>query len=128
MSGAIAGRIEDVGLIRLGTLRADGWPGLGPVEPLGAADDLHLGMVEPSSARRRRRVECIGWRPEGDDHLFVLDITEVGSVVLTGHRDERRVWRRGARAVAEEVAGLSGPPRRGTMTPMSPTTTVVLIT
>jgi hypothetical protein len=137
--GAIArARIDAVGLVLLGTKRANGWPRISPVEPLVTAGDLHLGMMWQSRKARdlladdrcvvhstvsdkagtegdvkvsgharslddpdRRRhyadalFERIGWRPEGDYHLFVIDITEVGYFKATGDRHETRVWRPG---------------------------------
>jgi hypothetical protein len=38
-------RIEDPGLILLGTLRRDGWPRISPVEPLLVDGRLYLGMM-----------------------------------------------------------------------------------
>ena len=34
----------------------------------------------------------IGWRPEGDFHLFAVDIASVGYVVATGAGRETRTW------------------------------------
>jgi hypothetical protein len=34
----------------------------------------------------------IGWRPDGDFHLFAVDITEVGYFVVAGEGHETRTW------------------------------------
>jgi hypothetical protein len=47
--GAVAERrIEQVGLVLVGTVRANGWPRISPVEPLVVGDDLYLGMMPGS--------------------------------------------------------------------------------
>jgi hypothetical protein len=33
-----------------------------------------------------------GWRPDGDFHLFAVDITEVGYFVVAGDGHETRTW------------------------------------
>ena len=129
-------RMAEDGLVLVGTLRANGWPRISPVEPLIVGDDLYLGMmwrsrkavdlladsrcvvhttvtdkagtegdvkvygrvrdvVDPDE-RERYGVAleaAIGWRPDGDFHLFAVDVTEVGffRVVDGGH--DVRTWR-----------------------------------
>lgn len=45
----LAGRVEErfsaTGLVAVGTLRADGWPRVSPVEPLITGGQLYLGMM-----------------------------------------------------------------------------------
>ena len=38
-------RVGDADLILVGTLRANGWPRISPVEPLVVGDELYLGMM-----------------------------------------------------------------------------------
>jgi len=38
-------RMAEDGLVLVGTLRANGWPRISPVEPLVVGDDLFLGMM-----------------------------------------------------------------------------------
>jgi hypothetical protein len=129
-------RMAEDGLVLVGTLRANGWPRISPVEPLIVGDELYLGMmwrsrnavdlladsrcvvhtivtdkagtdgdvkvygrvrdvVDPVE-RERYGVAlegAIGWRPDGDFHLFAVDVTEVGffRVVDGGH--DARTWR-----------------------------------
>jgi hypothetical protein len=73
----------------------------------GTAGDIKIygravEVVHPEECRRYCEAlqERIGWHPEGDFHLFAVDITEVGyfAVVEDGH--ETRVW------VAPESEGL----------------------
>ena len=123
-------RMAADGLVLVGTLRANGWPRISPVEPLILEDDLYLGMmwrsrkavdlladpryVVHTTVQDRAGTEgdvkvyglardvddpgtrgrygaaleaAIGWRPDGDFHLFAVDITEVGyfAVVGEGH-------------------------------------------
>ena len=129
-------RMAEDGLVLVGTLRANGWPRISPVEPLVVADDQYHGkmwrsrkaldlladprcvvhttvhdrggtqgdvkvsgravdVVDPGERARYGAAleETIGWQPEGDFHLFAVDITEVGwfRVVDGGH--DTRVWR-----------------------------------
>jgi hypothetical protein len=43
---AVAGRrMEAAGLVLVGTLRANGWPRISPVEPLVVGGNLYLGMM-----------------------------------------------------------------------------------
>ncbi len=129
-------RMAEDGVVLVGTLRANGWPRVSPIEPLVVGDHLYLGMmwrsrkavdlladprcvvhtavhdragtegdvkvygraldVTGSDERERYGValhEAIGWRPEGDYHLFRVDVVEVGyfRVVDGGH--DTRVWR-----------------------------------
>jgi hypothetical protein len=52
-------------------------------------------VTDPDERERYRTAleEAVGWRPEGDFHLFAVDITEVGyfRVVDGGH--DTRAWR-----------------------------------
>ncbi|HEY4928830.1 MAG TPA: pyridoxamine 5'-phosphate oxidase family protein [Acidimicrobiales bacterium] len=128
-------RMAEDGLVLVGTLRANGWPRISPVEPLIVGDELYLGMmwrsrkamdlladsrcvvhttvtdkggtkgdvkvygrvrdvVDPD-VRERYGVAleaAIGWRPDGDFHLFAVDVVEVGffRVVDGGH--DVRTW------------------------------------
>jgi hypothetical protein len=128
-------RLEADGLVLVGTLRANGWPRISPVEPLVVDGDLLLGMMWRSRKAvdllrdprcvvhsivsdkagtegdvkvygralpvedplRRERYcaaleEAIGWRPEGDFHLFSIDVTEVGYFVASGGEHHSRTW------------------------------------
>ena len=38
-------RLAEDGLVLVGTLRANGWPRISPVEPLVVGGGLHLGMM-----------------------------------------------------------------------------------
>jgi nitroimidazol reductase NimA-like FMN-containing flavoprotein (pyridoxamine 5'-phosphate oxidase superfamily) len=135
-----AARIDRDGLVLVGTLRANGWPRISPVEPLVVGPELYLGMmwrsrkaldllrdprlvvhsatkdasgaegdvkiygraVEVTGADEReeycrRLEERIDWRPEGDFHLFAVDITEVGYFAVAGGGHEVHTWKaRGA--------------------------------
>jgi len=63
----------------------------GDVKVYGRAVDV----ADPGERERYASAleEAIGWRPDGDFHLFAVDITEVGwfRVVDGGH--ETRAWR-----------------------------------
>ena len=128
-------RFDRGGLVLVGTLRANGWPRISPVEPLIVDGGLYLGMmwqsrkaldllrdprcvvhstvtdragtegdvkvygravpVDDAGTRERycRALEArIGWRPEGDFHLFAVDITEVGYFVVAGEGHVTRTW------------------------------------
>ena len=37
--------------------------------------------------------QAIGWRPEGDFHLFAVDLTEVGYFAVVGGAHDVRSWR-----------------------------------
>jgi hypothetical protein len=127
-------RLEDPGLVLVGTLRKDGWPRISPVEPV-IEDQLYLGMMprslkaldllrdprcvvhsvqtdreaaggdfkvygraldlqDPDERERYAQAlfERIDWRPEGDYHLFALDITQIGFVTFEGEK-RTRTWR-----------------------------------
>jgi hypothetical protein len=129
-------RIGHADLVLLGTLRANGWPRISPVEPLVVGDELCLGMMWRSRKAvdllrdprcvvhsatvdrggsdgdvkvygRARSVEAaadkdryavaleakIGWRPEGDFHLFTVDVDEVGYFAVRDGRHDVRTWR-----------------------------------
>jgi hypothetical protein len=129
-------RMAEDGPVLVGTLRANGWPRISPVEPLIVDDELCLGMMWRSRkavdlladprcvvhttvsdkagtqgdvkvyghARdvvdpgRRERYgvaleAAIGWRPEGDFHLFAVDITEVGYFAVADGGHDVRAWR-----------------------------------
>jgi hypothetical protein len=128
-------RMAEDGLVLVGTLRANGWPRISPVEPLIVGGELYLGMmwrsrkavdlladsrcVVHTTVKDRAGLEgdvkiygrardvvdpdererygvalevAIGWRPDGDFHLFAVDVTEVGffRVVDSGH--DVRTW------------------------------------
>jgi hypothetical protein len=128
-------RFDADGLVLVGTLRANGWPRISPVEPLIVDGDLLLGMMwrsrkaidllrEPrcvvhsivsdkagtegdvkvyglalpveDPVRRERYCaaleERIGWRPEGDYHLFSIDVTEVGYFVVSEGEHRSKTW------------------------------------
>lgn len=146
--GAIATeRIDGVGLCLVGTIRANGWPRISPVEPLVTGGRLYLGMMWQSKkaldlrrdprcvvhsvvtdkggtegdvkvyglatdvadpAERDRYGEAlharIGWRPDGDFHLFAVRLTEVGYFRVAGGEHAVRHWRPG-----EPVPGGSMP-------------------
>ncbi len=62
----------------------------GDVKVYGRAVD-----VADADERQRygRALEArIGWRPEGDYHLFAVDITEVGYFVVAGEGHNTRTW------------------------------------
>lgn len=129
-------RVGEADLVLLGTLRANGWPRISPVEPLVVGDELYLGMmwrsrkaldllrdprcvvhsatvdkagtegdvkvygrarpVEDAAARDRygEALEAkIGWRPDGDFHLFAVDVVEVGCLAVRGGGHDVRTWR-----------------------------------
>ena len=124
------------GLVLMGTLRANGWPRISPVEPLVVGDELYLGMmwrsrkaldlladprcvvhttvhdragtegdvkvyggaVEVADPDERERYGealevAVGWRPEGEFHLFAVDVTEVGYFRVVDGSHETRTWR-----------------------------------
>ena len=124
------------GIVLVGTLRANGWPRISPVEPLVVDGELYLGMmwrsrkavdlladtrcvvhttvhdrhgtegdvkvygrardvVDPAERDRYGAAlqAAIGWRPEGDFHLFALDVTEVGYFKVTDGGHDVRTWR-----------------------------------
>ncbi len=129
-------RMEADGLVLVGTLRANGWPRISPVEPLIVGDDLLLGMmwrsrkaldlladprcVVHSTVHERAGTQgdvkvyglardiddaevrarygsaleaAVGWRPDGDFHLFAVDITEVGYFAVVDGGHDVRTWR-----------------------------------
>ena len=129
-------RMAEDGVVLVGTLRANGWPRISPVEPLVFDGRLYLGMmwrsrkavdlladprcVVHTSVRSRdgtegdvkiygeaREVdepeerdrycsaleEAIGWRPDGDFHLFAVDVTEVGYFAVVDGAHDVRTWR-----------------------------------
>jgi pyridoxamine 5'-phosphate oxidase-like protein len=139
LAGAAEERFERTGLALVGTLRADGWPRISPVEPLIADGQLYLGMMwqsrkaldllrdprcvvhstvierdgsegdfklygrtaEVSDADEREHYcvaleSKIGWRPDGDFHLFAVDIVQVGFVQFGDGRQVGRVWQPGS--------------------------------
>ncbi len=55
-----------------------------------AVDVVDPGRRERYGAALEAR---IGWRPEGDFHLFAVDITEVGYFVVAAGGHETRTWR-----------------------------------
>ncbi|HEX3841036.1 MAG TPA: pyridoxamine 5'-phosphate oxidase family protein [Acidimicrobiales bacterium] len=66
---AIAGRrMEAAGLVRVGTLRANGWPRISPVEPLVMDGNLYLGMMW----RSRKALDLLR-EPRGVVHTLVTD-------------------------------------------------------
>jgi hypothetical protein len=51
--------------------------------------------VTPADERERycRALEArIGWRPDGEFHLFAVDITEVGYFVVAGGGHQTKTW------------------------------------
>lgn len=129
-------RMAEDGIVLVGTLRANGWPRISPVEPLVVDGELYLGMMW----RSRKAVDlladprcvvhttvhdrhgtggdvkiygfardiadpgerahyaaaleaAIGWRPEGEFHLFALDLTEVGYFAAVDSGHDVRTWR-----------------------------------
>ena len=126
------------GLVLVGTLRANGWPRISPVEPLIVGDELLLGMMWRSRKARDLLADprCVvhttvqdrsgtqgdvkiyglgrdvddpavrdeygvalevatGWRPDGEFHLFAVDISEVGYFVVAEGGHDVRTWRPG---------------------------------
>jgi hypothetical protein len=124
------------GVVLVGTLRANGWPRISPVEPLVVDGALCLGMMwrsrkavdlladprcvvhttvhsrkgtdgdvklyglarEVTDTDRReaygRALEAaIGWRPDGDFHLFEVALTEVGYFAVVDGAHDVRTWR-----------------------------------
>ncbi len=129
-------RMAEDGLVLVGTLRANGWPRISPVEPLVVDGELYLGMmwrsrkavdlladprcVVHTTVHERNGTEgdvkiygracdvtdpgertryaaaleaAIGWRPEGEFHLFALDLTEVGYFAAIDGGHDVRTWR-----------------------------------
>jgi hypothetical protein len=63
----------------------------GDVKVYGRALDI---AAADQRERYCRALEArIGWRPDGDFHLFAVDITEVGYFVVAGEGHETRTWR-----------------------------------
>lgn len=63
-------RVEKTGLVLLGTLRADGWPRISPVEGFELDGALLLGMM-PGSVKARdlqRDPRCVVTTPVADKH------------------------------------------------------------
>jgi hypothetical protein len=128
-------RMTEDGVVLVGTLRANGWPRISPVEPLVVDGRLYLGMMW----RSRKAVDlladprcvvhtavkskegtdgdvkiygeardvgdpderdrycsaleaAIGWRPEGDFHLFAVEVTEVGYFAVVDGAHDVRSW------------------------------------
>jgi Pyridoxamine 5'-phosphate oxidase len=129
-------RMAEDGVVLVGTIRANGWPRISPVEPLVLDGRLYLGMmwrsrkavdlladprcvvhtavrskegtdgdvkvygeaVEVGDPDERERYgsaleEAIGWRPEGDFHLFAIKVTEVGYFAVVDGAHDVRTWR-----------------------------------
>ena len=129
-------RMAADGVVLVGTLRANGWPRISPVEPLVVDGRLYLGMmwrsrkaadlladprcvvhttvahrdgtdgdvklygraVDVTDRSERARFEsaleaAIGWRPDGDYHLFAVDLTEVGHFAVVDGAHDVRTWR-----------------------------------
>lgn len=136
LAAEVEARFDRDGLVLVGTLRANGWPRISPVEPLFVDGELHLGMMwqsrkavdlqrdprlvvhsitddksgaagdakvsgraaDVADARARERYcrlleERIGWRPESEFHLFVIEPTEVATFRVVDGRHEIRTWR-----------------------------------
>jgi hypothetical protein len=136
LAGVAEARMVEDGLVLVGTLRANGWPRISPVEPLIVGVELYLGMMWRSrkavdlladprctvhtsvrdkagthgdvkvygrardvldpDERERYGVAleaAIGWRPDGDFHLFAVDITEVGYFAVVDGGHDVRTWR-----------------------------------
>jgi len=136
LAGLAEARMAADGVVLVGTLRANGWPRISPVEPLIVGGSLYLGMMwrsrkaldllrdprcvvhtagvhkdgnagdvklygnavdiaDPDERERYcRALEArIGWRPEGDFHLFAVDLTEVGYFAVVGEGHDVRTWR-----------------------------------
>jgi hypothetical protein len=104
--GAIAGRRMDAsGLVLVGTLRANGWPRISPVEPLVVDGTLYLGMMWQSrkAVDLLRDPRCVVHTvvsdkrgTEGDVKIYgrALDITDAAErerycVALEAHIDWR---------------------------------------
>lgn len=129
-------RMAEDGVVLVGTLRANGWPRISPVEPLVVDGCLYLGMMWQSRKARDlaadprcvvhtavrskdgtdgdvkcygRAVEvadgpererycvaleaAVGWRPDGEFHLFAVDLTEVGYFAVVDGAHDVRTWR-----------------------------------
>jgi hypothetical protein len=136
LAAAAEVKMAEDGLVLVGTLRANGWPRISPVEPLIVDDELYLGMmwrsrkavdlladprcvvhtavrdkagtdgdvkvygrvrdvVDPEERERYgvALMAAIGWRPDGDFHLFAVDITEVGYFAVVDGGHDVRTWR-----------------------------------
>ena len=63
----------------------------GDVKVYGTAVDV-AGADEREQYCRALEAR-IGWRPDGDFHLFAVDITEVGYFVVAAGGHETRTWR-----------------------------------
>lgn len=62
----------------------------GDVKVYGRAVDV----TDPAERERygAALLAAIGWRPEGDFHLFAVDVTSIGYFVATGGGHETRTW------------------------------------
>ena len=136
LAGIAESRVAEDGLVLVGTIRANGWPRISPVEPLLVDGRLYLGMMWQSRKARdlladprcvvhttvrsrdgtdgdvklygraldvadpaERERYCtaleaaVGWRPDGEFHLFAVDLTEVGYFAVVNGSHDVRTWR-----------------------------------
>jgi len=84
-------RMAEDGLVLVGTLRANGWPRISPVEPLVVGDDLYLGMMW----RSRKALDlladprCVVHTTVHDRDGTQGDVKVYGLAVDVGDPDER---------------------------------------
>lgn len=98
LAGAVRGRFEAYGLALLATLRADGFPRISGVEPLFAAGELWLGMMEHSrkalDLHRDPRCALHNATTDKDVHDGDVKITGRGIAVVGAAKDAYRAsWR-----------------------------------
>lgn len=93
-------RIEDPGLVFVGTLRRNGWPRLSPVEPLVHDGRLYLGMMWQSKKAQdlARDPRCTVHSVVADRQGTDGDMKIYGRALAVGDPDEREGYCRALEA------------------------------
>jgi len=84
-------RMAEDGLVLVGTLRANGWPRISPVEPLVVGDELYLGMMWQSRKALDLLADprCVVHTTVHDTAGKQGDVKVYGRAVDVSDRDER---------------------------------------
>lgn len=85
-------RMAEDGLVLVGTLRANGWPRISPVEPLVVGDELYLGMMWQSRKAHDLLADarCVVHTTVHDTAGTQGDVKVYGRAVDVSDPDERQ--------------------------------------